>query len=433
MSKKKNTGRSQDKVSRRRFLKTSAVVAAGAAVGSFGVPQLIRPAAAAERGYILVGRCNPSTGTLAAFGEPSPWADQAALDAINKDGGIFIKKLGKKLPVKMKLLDTESDPTKAGELAARLILNDKIDVMIALHTPNTVNPVTAVCERFETPCISLDAPLEPWLPGGPYKWTYHAFWSVAQDFYPVCKGMWPQVPTNKVVGLVANNDPDGIGFGTVFKAQLAKDGYKIIDPGVFPYGTQDFSSMINIWKKNKVEILFGNVITPDFVTCWRQCQQMGFKPKIVTIARAILFPAAVEALGEDLAQGLSSEVWWSPHHPFKSSLTGQSAKDLCDAWTAQTKKQWSQPIGFKHAAYEILADALKRAQSLDKEAVRNAIDATRLNTIVGPVKYNKEHYSRTPLVGGQWVKGDKFPWKLNLVYNKEHTNIPLTGKMLPMP
>jgi branched-chain amino acid transport system substrate-binding protein len=134
-----------------------------------------------------------------------------------------------------------------------------------------------------------------------------------------------------------------------------------------------------------------------------------------------------------LAQGLTSEVWWSPHHPFKSSLTGQSAKDICDAWTAQTKKQWSQPIGFKHAAYEILADALKRAQSLDKEAVRNAIDATRLNTIVGPVKYNKEHYSRTPLVGGQWVKGDKFPWKLNLVYNKEHTNIPLTGKMLPMP
>jgi branched-chain amino acid transport system substrate-binding protein len=426
---KKGTCNDQQGISRRQFIKTATT---GAILVGTGFTGPIRLASAAKKDHILIGRCNPSTGPLAAFGEPSPWIDDRAVAEINKTGGIFIEEAGRKLPVKIKMLDTESDSTKAAELAARLILNDKIDIMIALHTPGMVNPVTATCERFQVPCISLDAPLEAWLPGGPYQWTHHSFWSVEKDFFPVCKGMWSQVKTNKIVGLLANNDPDGIAFGSAFKELLPPLGYKIIDPGSFPYGTQDFTSLINAWKKEKVEILFGNVITPDFINCWRQCRQMGFKPKIATVARAVLFPAAVEAIGGDIATGLSTEVWWSPQHPFNSSLTGESAKALCDAYTAKTDKQWSQPIGFKHAAYEVLYDALKRAKTLKKKKLLKAIADTDLNTIVGPIKYNDQNYGRTPLVGGQWVKGTKFPYDLKIVYNGEHANIPTAGTLTPI-
>lgn len=427
---KKEAGNQQHSITRRRFIKTTAM--GGAALAGSSLPGMVRHALAAKKDHILIGRCNPSTGPLAAFGEPSPWVDDRAVEAINKDGGLFIEELGKRLPVKVKILDTESSSTKAAELAARLILNDKIDIMIALHTPGMVNPITATCERFQVPCISLDAPLEAWLPGGPYQWTYHAFWSVEKDFFPVCKGMWSQVKTNKIVGLLANNDPDGIAFGDAFKQLLPPLGYKIIDPGSFPYGTQDFTSLINTWKKENVEILFGNVITPDFINCWRQCHQMGFKPKIATVARAILFPASVEALGGDIASGLSTEVWWSPHHPFSSSLTRESALDLCNAYTEKTGKQWSQPIGFKHAAYEVLYDTLTRAKTLKKKALLKAIADTNLNTIVGPIKYNDQHYSRTPLVGGQWVKGETFPFELKIVHNQEHPDIPATGTLSPL-
>jgi len=159
---------------------------------------------------------------------------------------------------------------------------------------------------------------------------------------------------------------------------------------------------------------------------------MGFTPKVCTVGKAVLFPSAVEALGGDLANGLTCEVWWSPYHPFKSSLAGYSAKDLCDAWTKSTSKQWTQPIGYKYAGYEIAADVLRRAGSLDKETIRRAIADTDLDTMVGHIKYNKQNYSRTPLVGGQWVKGHKYPWELNIVNNKEHPNIPTTGKMFVM-
>jgi branched-chain amino acid transport system substrate-binding protein len=413
---------------RRRFIQTLAVAGAAGLAGGLGGKAL-----AADREEILIGRLNPSTGPLAAFGESSPWVDEKALAAINREGGLFIKNLGRKLPMRMKHLDTQSDPTRAGELAARLILKDQVDLMVALHTPAMVGPVAAACERYETPLLSLDAPIEPWLAGGPYDWSYHAFWSVREDFYPVCLGIWPRIPTNRVVGLVASNDPDGMAFVDTFAKLLPDQGYRVIEPGLAPYGALDFSSLIQTWLKEEVQILFGNMIPPDWTACWRQCRRMGFRPKIATIARAILFPSVVQALGGDLAQGLTTEVWWSPHHPFRSSLTGQTAKELCDEWTKETGKPWTQPLGFQHAAFEIAADVFRRAESLDKARIRDALAQTRLQTIVGPISFGPEHYGRTPLVGGQWVRsGEGFPWKLEIIHNKEQPQAPVTAAMVPV-
>lgn len=228
------------------------------------------------------------------------------------------------------------------------------------------------------------------------------------------------------------NDPDGVAWSSIFKKALEPKGYKFIDLGRFPYGTQDFSSFINAWKKEKVEILLGIAIPPDFATAWRQCRRFGFTPKIATIGKAILFPSAVNALGGDLPDGLSCEIWWSPDHPFHSSLEPVSAGDLCSDWTKDTKQEWTQPIGFKYAGYEIATNALTRAQSLDKDVLRKAIADTKMDTIVGPINFNEQNYSRTPLVGGQWSKGEKFPWDCKIVYNKEHPEIPTNGKIRPL-
>ena len=121
----------KSKMTRRDFMKKATYAGAALTVGS-----VARPVRAAEkRDYILIGRPNPSSGPLSAFGEPSPWVDERALAEINKDGGIFIKEAGKKLPVRIKLVDTESDPSKTGDVTSKLILQDNVDLMIVLHTP----------------------------------------------------------------------------------------------------------------------------------------------------------------------------------------------------------------------------------------------------------------------------------------------------------
>ena len=129
---------------------------------------------------------------------------------------------------------------------------------------------------------------------------------------------------------------------------------------------------------------------------------------------------------------MSTEVWWSQHHPFKSSLTGQTAQQFCDAYTAATGKQWTQPIGFKHANIEVAIDVLKRAKKLDAAAIRDAIKDTNYQSLVGPISWKGggpgnpvPNVCTTPLVGGQWKKGTKFKYDLNIVFNAPAPNIKL--------
>jgi branched-chain amino acid transport system substrate-binding protein len=421
MKKKKN-------ISRREFIKKVGLTAAAVGVSS-SVPKLLTPARAAVRDHILIGRPLPVTGPVSAFTTVSPWIDNKAIADINKDGGIFIKEAGKKLPVKVKIVDTESDPSKAGDVGSKLILNDGVDIMYVSATPATVSPVAAACERFKVPCVSTMMPVEMFLLGGPFHWAFDASFSV-RDYLASFLPMWDDVKTNKIVGLLAQNDPDGVAWADGAKKALGPAGYKVIDIGRFPPGTMDYGTIISGWKKENVEIMFANMSPPDFTRAWRQCFRENFIPKICTVGRALMFPTAVEAIGGDLGLGTSTEAVWHPAYPFKSSLTGESGKQLADAYESATGKQWTAPLGGLYGGYEIVADVLKRAQTLDKEAVRKAFTETNLSTIQGQIKFNEKNIAIVASGGLQWVKGKKFPFDPVLVSNGNYKMLAKEAKMV---
>jgi branched-chain amino acid transport system substrate-binding protein len=203
--------------------------------------------------------------------------------------------------------------------------------------------------------------------------------------------MWGQLDTNKQVGGLFPNDGDGNAWGDPnvgFPPVLDKLGYGLTDPGRYQNLTDDFSAQINAFKQGNVEIVTGVPIPPDFTTFWNQAKQQGFNPKAASIGKAILFPQAVEALG-DAGNNLSSEVWWSPSHPFKSSLNGLSAGEVAAAYTQATGKQWTQPIGFVHALFELATNVMGRVSDAgDGDAVAEAIAASNLQTIVGPIAFD---------------------------------------------
>jgi branched-chain amino acid transport system substrate-binding protein len=418
-------------MTRRDFMKRVGY-AAGAVGMSTALPKFMGSASAASKDHILIGRPLPMTGPVAAFTQSTPWLDDGAIAAINKDGGIYIKEAGKKLPVKVKIVDTESNPTKAAELASKLILMDKVDIMYVSATPATVSPVAAVCERQKVPCISTMMPNEMFLLGGPFHWAFNASVNVS-DFLASFLQAWNQVETNKVVGLCAQNDADGVAWAQGAGQALKGAGYSMVDLGRFPEGTNDYTSQISGWRTEKVEVLFANMAPPDFATLWRQCFQAGFIPKVCTAGRAGLFSAAMEAIGGDLGLGVSAELMFHPEYPYKSSLTGETAKQFCEAYEKASGKQWNQPIGGCHAGYEIVADALRRTQSVAKETLRKAISETNLQTLQGPTKFTNQNVAVTPSGCVQWVKGDKYPFRAAMVANGNYKSLPVKEKMLSIP
>jgi len=412
-------------MNRRQFTQTSAALAAASAL------PLARAADVVKIGYV-----SPQTGPLAPFGEADRWVIEQMQAAFK--AGLSIG--GKPHEVQIILKDSQSNPNRAGEVANDLILKDKVALVLTAGTPETSNPVSDVCELNAMPCISSVVPWQPWFfgrkgdPAKGFEWTYHFFWGLEDVIANFTNG-WKSVATNKKVGGLFPNDGDGNAWGDKelgFPKPLAGMGFTLLDPGRFQNGTQDFSAQIAAFKKDGIEIVTGVVIPPDAKTFLTQASQQGFKPKVITLGKALLFPGAIEALG-DLGDGLTTEVWWSPSHPFTSSLTRQSANALAGAYEGGTKRQWTQPIGFAHALFEVAADTLKRAKSLKAGDVRDAVAATNLATVVGPVKWGGQgpfkNVSKTPLVLGQWVKGKERKYDLVIVNNQAATQIPTGGTM----
>lgn len=423
-------------ISRRQLLKTTAALGATAAFGGLARPAIAQGAA------IKLGYVSPQSGPLAAFAE----ADKFIIDGFLAAA----KAAGQNFEVIVK--DSQSNPNRAAEVAKELIVNDEVNLMLVASTPETTNPVATTCEAEGLPCISTVAPWQPWFigqqgnPGDPASWkpfesVFHFFWGL-EDVIAVYTNMWNQIETNKSVGGLFPNDGDGNAWGDKavgFPPVLEQKGFKLTDPGRYQNLTDDFSAQIGAFKGASAEIITGVMIPPDFTTFWNQAQQQGFKPKVASIGKAILFPQAVEALGKG-GHNLSSEVWWSPNHPFKSSLTGESSAQLAEGFTKATNRPWTQPIGFVHALFELASDVMKRADPTDADAVIAAIAATKLDTIVGTVAWDganlppfaAKNVAKTPLVGGQWRLKDGGGYDLVITDNQTAPNIPTGGKMEPI-
>ena len=408
------------------------------AAGGLATPVVLRHARAASR-TIKLGFVSPETGPIAAFGE----ADSYVLGQLKKmlAEGITIK--GTRYPVEVIQRDSQSNPNRAAEVAGQLIRSDKVDIMLASSTSDTVNPVSDQCEVNGVPCITTDNPWQAWFfgrngdPKTGFDWTWHFFWGIG-EIGAAFTDMWGSIPTNKRIGCLWSNDPDGLalgdpehGLGPIYK----KAGYEVVDLRMFQPLSGDFSAQISEFKRAGVDVIQGVFIPPDFSTFWTQAAQQGLQPKICTPAKALLFPTTVDALGPR-GDGLSTEVWWSPGHPFKSSLTGQSAAQFAGDYVAQTKRQWTQPMGFKHALIEVAVDVLKRTADINSpEAIRDAIRATDMQSIVGKIDWKTgplPNVCTTPLVGGQWGKGKQFPYDLFVANNKPAPFIPVTRAFQPL-
>ena len=386
---------------------------------------------------ILIGVCGPLTGVHAGFGEGNIWGEKAAAEDINKQGGIYVAEYGRKLPVKLLVVDNESDPAKAMSLEESLVTQDKVNFLAPPNQPIPLQiPSATIAERYKIARVSGGTPMEAWLavrgeasPPWEHSYTYTltiatpapkgSYWD--KPGY-TCMDSWLGILSkygdqfNKQIGVFASDEPDGRSWYDAIPGVLKQVGFNPVgiekNLGLFPMETTDFSSIITEWKNNNVEAVWGNCPATPFGTMWRQARAMGFKPKLVIATRASLYYEDVSAWGGDLPLGISGEAWWSPAMDPKAcpGIGGTTPKSLYERWVEDTARPLNPGIGWGYNGIQILSDAIERAGSLDSEKVCQALSTTDMATITSPrVAFNENHSARLPVFFNQWQKTDK-PW-----------------------
>jgi branched-chain amino acid transport system substrate-binding protein len=407
-------------MSRRGLLRTAGTGAV--VVGGGGLLQAcssgIKGASSGGTKNITIGWIHPLTGALAGFGAPDNWVISKIKQTTPYKSGF---KIGSKTyPVTIKSYDTQSSPTRAGDLAKTAILNDGVDLLLASSTPETVNAVASQAESLHTPLICANIPWEAWyvnLGGNPQKPTLKPKYVVmyflgaehlVKAFIPMWDRIHAQLHTNKVVAAAFPNDSDGNAFRAVFPPIAEAAGYKFEMSSPYPDGTTNYSSMISQFKSSGADFFTNVPLPPDFAT-------------------------DAYALGH-LVENVATDAWWAPSLPWKSSFTGETCQQMADEFEA-SHGQWNSNIS-NYSLFEAAHAALTSVSDPhDKTEVADAIHKVNIQALAGPLNFASggpaPGVAITPPVGVQWQKGTKYPLEMQVVDNTLQPQAKITADLKP--
>ena len=398
---------------------------------------------------ITIGWIHPLTGGLAGFGYPDNWVLQQAMASSKFKNGIKIG--GTTYTVNIKSYDSQSSVTKAGSLAKQAIQQDNVDLLFASSTPETVNAVASQAETLGTPLICSNVPWESWyinLGGNPQKPTltpkHTIMYFLGAEHLALCFiPMWNRIGekhgNNHKVAAAFPNDADGNAFRAVFPEVMKPAGYTLDLSTAYPDGLTNYTSMISQFKGHGDDFFTNVPLPPDFATMWTQALQQGFKPKLATVAKVLLFPQDAYAMGSKV-YNIATDSWWVPELPWHSSLTQQTCPDLATSYTEAGLGQPNANIS-NYTLFEIAYAALTSVDNPhDKTELSAALFKVKLpQAVAGPVDYTSTNPKTnpapgaaiTPPVGIQWQKGTKYPLEAKVVDNTLLPSAKINGDLLP--
>jgi len=368
------------------------------------------PAAVAAQ-TIKVGAVVPLTGRYAAPGAQVRTGYEIAIDDVNRAGGVTVG--GKKMPLELVLLDDESDATKT---VARLetLATQGVVAYLGTFGSDLHAAAASVAEKNKVSYLGVAFALHKIHEQG-FRYLFSPFWKspdIAQQMVPMLTSI-PAAERPKRVAVFQEKTDWGIEMAAAFATAGKDAGYSIVAHGEYAPGAKDYSDLILKAKAENADAVFALPTPPDGMAMVKQMHELDFNPKLAFMIRAPDAPVWSQNLGKDGDYTVFAPGW---HSAFKFP-------GVAELNAAHVKKigRPADPItGPAYACVQILAAAITKAGAPDREKVRDAIAATDMMTVVGPVKFRPDG---TGIVLGaflQWLNG-----KQELVWPKEFATAPL--------
>jgi len=371
---------------------------------------------------IKIGVVYPATGAMAAGGKWIRQGYEIGLKHVNDAGGVYIKEYDKKIPLEILFLDDESNPTKTASRMEKLYSVDKVDFFLGGFANALIIPQLAVAEKYRVPIIVTTIGSTAEFQKG-YKYSFSPFMS-EQDQVIVFLDVLDSIPKNQRPSKIAFfeiQEEWGVATGRYLKEFAAKRDYKIVTYEKYALNATDFSSLIIKTKSDGAEALYTNPTPPQGIMTVKQMKEIDWSPKFAYIVRGPDGTMWSKNLGKDGDYVCHSGGW-----DYHLKLPG--VEKFNEEYKSAYGNFPEPPSGSAYVCVQVLADALQRAGSLNKDKVRSAIATTNMMTIMGPMKFKPNGRGEGKYVQTmtQWQNG-----KDELIWPKDQASAPLAYPMPP--
>jgi branched-chain amino acid transport system substrate-binding protein len=356
--------------------------------------------------FIEIGASIPLTGKFGALGSQVKVGYEYAIEDINAAGGVYVAEYGTKIPLRLTSYDDESDPTKAVSNLENVFSEQDVVAYLGGAASGMHAATTAIAEKNKVPYLGVSFAWWNIHQRG-YKYLFSPFPKSPDQARDVFRALNELVPADQKATKIAifqEKTDWGNELGGLFKADAKPAGFDVVYFAEYAPGTTDFSTLILEAQKAEAEILLGMPSTPDGIAIVKQMTELGWKPKFTMLVRAPDAATWGEATGAAGDHVTMFAGWhYGENFPGVTELNAKHQADL--------GRPSDILVGPAYACVQILAAAIEKAGTLDRDAIRDALAETDLMTVIGPVSFNADGTGNVlnPLV--QWQGG-----KMELVW-----------------
>jgi branched-chain amino acid transport system substrate-binding protein len=355
---------------------------------------------------IKVGAVVPLTGRYAALGSQVRAGYEIAVQQVNAAGGVTVG--GKKMQIELTMLDDESDPTKT---VARLetLATQGVVAYLGGAGSDLHAAAASIGDKNRIPYLGVAFALHSIHKQG-LRYLFSPFPKspdLTKETFVFLDALIPAPERPRKVALILERTDWGKEMGSHWETMAKQNSYQVVASGEYAPGAKDFSDLVLKAKAAGAEAVFTVPSPPDGMTLVKQMKELDFSPKAAVFIRASDPPVWSQNLGKD-----GDYVLLSPGWHFAARFP--KVAELNEAHQKLFKRPADPLVGPAYACVQILADAIPRAGALDRDKLRDAIAATKMTTVVGPVRFRSDGTGEVTVFFQQWLKG-----KQELIWPKE--------------
>lgn len=319
---------------------------------------------------ILIGWIGVLSGPEAYDGLRMLEGVKMITEQVNAAGGL----LGKQ--IELKIEDGAGDTVTSANAAEKLVANDKVQALFGAYASTATAGLLPIVAKYQIPlvnCVSQDEKLSnagnKWYFSGTLKSN-----TIARMAVPELVKM---LDIKKAATLVINADAE-IAYSEACKKYLTEQGVTA-STNSFPEGTQDFSSILTKLKREAPDTIFINMGSNEGVNFLKQLYQSGLKARIVA---SDLYQQWADEAGKEI------EGMYFPARYVVSQDTPVNKKFAAD-FLARTGKLPDDSVAGDYDACLVLYDAIKRAGTMEPQALREAILKTNMEITRGNITFDE--------------------------------------------
>ena len=341
---------------------------------------LVAAPVVAQQEPVKIGLIQPLSGPVAASGNYIRMGAEIARDWINARGGV----LGR--PIVLLIEDNKSDPKEAATAAEKLIVKDKVPVIMGAWGSSMTLAAMPKLEEYGVPMVVETSSASTVTKRG-NPWVFRISPPSEMEALGLEKYM-KDLGIKKAEFLAVNTDW-GRGAVAAFGDVVKRSGAGVGATEFMDQAATDMNAQITKIKADNGDTLFLTTSVEQITLVLKQAQEQRLARKVITTGGSSSPTQLIKQAGP-AAEGTYHILFFLPWFP-EAMPDGKLAKAFVDEWNKRGHPFEGLTEGFRgHDGIVTAVEAIKIAGAPDPKAVRDALWKVNIMGVNGPIKFEKD-------------------------------------------